>query len=397
MATVVAIISVVVATAPAPAAADDSRAQQQKVAEQKAQAAAKTDVLHADAQHVQQALDALDANAQNQTATLAAAQAAERQSVVAAGTAQTRAVRAATALGDAKRRLVTEAVRQYSQVTRRPTSLIVGDDINEVARSMTYDGVVTSSSSNVVDLAHQARVDLDAANRAAAAAARNASIQRSTAEAQLTRVQAARADQQRVADALEQKIAATTSELDGLTAKDAQLSAQILAQDAAARDAAAKAAAASLQVAATSPSAAAGTAPGPRSVSGAAALPAISGTPAVPVSTENGMSTVRGITVASSIAAQLSAMLAASDVAGLRLSGGGYRSSDEQIALRRAHCGSSQYDIYSKPASACSPPTAPPGRSMHERGLAIDFTSNGSLISSHNNPAWHWLSANAAR
>ena len=43
-------------------------------------------------------------------------------------------------------------------------------------------------------------------------------------------------------------------------------------------------------------------------------------------------------------------------------------------AVRRANCGSSNYAIYQMPASACSPPTARPGTSMHEQGLAIDFT-----------------------
>jgi D-alanyl-D-alanine carboxypeptidase len=32
---------------------------------------------------------------------------------------------------------------------------------------------------------------------------------------------------------------------------------------------------------------------------------------------------------------------------------------------------------------------------MHELGLAIDFTLNGSLISSRSNPGYQWLAANA--
>ena len=34
---------------------------------------------------------------------------------------------------------------------------------------------------------------------------------------------------------------------------------------------------------------------------------------------------------------------------------------------------------------------------MHEKGLAIDFTSNGALITSQDDPAFKWLSANASR
>ena len=35
------------------------------------------------------------------------------------------------------------------------------------------------------------------------------------------------------------------------------------------------------------------------------------------------------------------------------------------------------------------------GTSMHERGLAIDFTNNGRLISSRSDPGYVWLAANA--
>ncbi|MCX6523582.1 MAG: M15 family metallopeptidase, partial [Actinobacteria bacterium] len=79
------------------------------------------------------------------------------------------------------------------------------------------------------------------------------------------------------------------------------------------------------------------------------------------------------------------------------LRGGGYRSSAAQVATRRANCGPSYYEIYQKPASQCSPPTAIPGRSMHEQGRAIDFTSGGALITSQSNPAFVWLSSNASR
>ena len=58
----------------------------------------------------------------------------------------------------------------------------------------------------------------------------------------------------------------------------------------------------------------------------------------------------------------------------------GFRTREQQIALRRAHCGTSQYDIYDKPSSQCSPPTARPGTSMHEVGWAVDFTNTDAVI-----------------
>lgn len=106
---------------------------------------------------------------------------------------------------------------------------------------------------------------------------------------------------------------------------------------------------------------------------------------------------VGGIPVHKSVASQVSAMLNAATAAGFSLSGGGYRDSQSQIETRKANCGTTYYDIYEKPAGLCTPPTAIPGNSMHERGLALDLKSGGFLITSRSNPAFIWLSANASR
>lgn len=96
------------------------------------------------------------------------------------------------------------------------------------------------------------------------------------------------------------------------------------------------------------------------------------------------------------VAGDVAALLADSSAAGVRLGGSAWRSSERQIELRRANCGTSQYAVYEMPSDQCSPPTARPGRSMHERGLAIDFTCNGGgIISSRSGPCWNWLAANA--
>jgi LAS superfamily LD-carboxypeptidase LdcB len=108
------------------------------------------------------------------------------------------------------------------------------------------------------------------------------------------------------------------------------------------------------------------------------------------------LATTHGITVAASIVDQLSAMLDAATAAGLHFSGSGYRDYDTQVALRRAHCGPTSYDIYYRPSSECSPPTARPGYSMHEQGLAIDFAESGNALTSHDDAGWKWLDANAA-
>jgi hypothetical protein len=101
---------------------------------------------------------------------------------------------------------------------------------------------------------------------------------------------------------------------------------------------------------------------------------------------------VQGITVHQQIAAQVDALITAAASDGLSLTGSGYRSPTRQIELRIAHCGASHYAIYLAPASACSPPTARPGTSMHEVGLAIDFNNCNSRATR----CWQWLTTNAA-
>ncbi len=106
--------------------------------------------------------------------------------------------------------------------------------------------------------------------------------------------------------------------------------------------------------------------------------------------------TVRGITVHADIADDVEALLAAAAADGVSLSGWGYRSTERQIELRRAHCGPTNYDIWIRPAGSCSPPTAVPGRSLHEQGRAIDFTVGGRVIGTRSSDGFRWLAANAS-
>ena len=108
------------------------------------------------------------------------------------------------------------------------------------------------------------------------------------------------------------------------------------------------------------------------------------------------LTSVWGIRVHESIADKLLALLKHASRDGIRLGGGGYRSLDSQVALRRAHCGTSSWAVYSKPSYQCRPPTARPGASMHERGLAVDFTQNGRALWS-NTSGYRWLKRHAAK
>jgi len=100
----------------------------------------------------------------------------------------------------------------------------------------------------------------------------------------------------------------------------------------------------------------------------------------------------RSIVVAESIVNSTRRLLAAAKADGLKLCGGGYRDAASQIAVRKANCGTTHYDIYDKPASQCTPPTAKPGTSQHEKGLAIDFEA----CDTRTTACFKWLAKNAA-
>ncbi|HEX4901782.1 MAG TPA: M15 family metallopeptidase [Acidimicrobiales bacterium] len=105
---------------------------------------------------------------------------------------------------------------------------------------------------------------------------------------------------------------------------------------------------------------------------------------------------VAGIAVHAAIAPRVQALIAAAHADGVPLGGWGYRSTAQQIELRRAHCGPTPEDVWLKPSSQCSPPTARPGASMHERGFAIDFHLAGRSISTRQSPGYQWLAEHAA-
>ena len=101
------------------------------------------------------------------------------------------------------------------------------------------------------------------------------------------------------------------------------------------------------------------------------------------------------ITVAGDIRASVQRLVDDAAADGVTMCGNGYRDPQDQINLRRDHCGPSYYDIYQAPSSSCSPPTARPGSSLHEQGLAIDFTDGGGGTIGCGGSAYDWLSAHA--
>jgi D-alanyl-D-alanine carboxypeptidase len=103
---------------------------------------------------------------------------------------------------------------------------------------------------------------------------------------------------------------------------------------------------------------------------------------------------VYGITVNKTVAYTFKHMIDDAAKAGVPMSGGGFRTRAQQIKLRVTNgCP----DIWTAPASSCRVPTAIPGRSLHEIGLAVDMTYGGRTVPNHDSVAYQWLAANAGK
>lgn len=102
------------------------------------------------------------------------------------------------------------------------------------------------------------------------------------------------------------------------------------------------------------------------------------------------------INVCKTIAVALTNTLAKAKAEGIILGGYGSRSIEQQMALRiKNKCP----DPKNSKAEACTPPTARPGRSMHQSGEAIDFSCNGTGMMASggkNSVCYKWLAANTA-
>jgi septal ring factor EnvC (AmiA/AmiB activator) len=192
---------------------------------------------------------------------------------------------------------------------------------------------------------------------------------------------------------VDQRLNAALGEAAGLAALDQQLSDQISAQQQQLRAEAFARQAAAVQ-AATAAAAIAPPTTAPKKSSPTTTTPPRVTPPSLYSISD--MDLVDGIYVNKLISSRFAQMMAASRSAGLTLGGGGFRDSAGQIATRRNNCGPTDYDIYVKPAGECSPPTARPGTSMHEQGMAIDITCSGALIRDHASTCFVWLAANAA-
>lgn len=379
VAVVVGALAVSTAGGDAGAAATDARTRRAEVRAEQAKVASQVDAMEGTQAQVLAALAVLDQNVRGQQAIVTDARQQAEASAAEAERADREAQATTRELDGLRERVARYAVESYmsppsEELMRRFQASSAQEDATRQALLAMQSG----SDADVIDQLRATRARLE--EQVARAEQARVAAERHEAEATeaLRQLDAARAQQQAYAAQVRSRLDDRLADAAYLSRLDAAFGAQIAAEEAALARAVAP-----IPTTPTTPGTGGSTTTTPPPSSGAVAHPPLT--------------TVGGITVATSIATDLRALLDAAAAAGFRLGGYGYRDINVQIQLRRQNCGSSNYAIWQMPADSCSPPTARPGLSWHEQGLAIDFTSGGTFINSRSNPAFVWMAANAGR
>jgi hypothetical protein len=384
---------------------NDPRAERERVQAEQAAVAAELNTTQASKEEIDAAIAVLDENLAAQESALARVQ------------EQVAQARADIADAEAKiETLEAEITTLKAEIKRRAVQSYVsppGDDVLSVLE--TSDFVTASSRKFYLELRSQDDADvtdrLDGAvsevdyQREQAEAARQLAEEKEAEQAERTdAVRDARSQKAQLASKLEATISSQIARSIELQKTDRALAKQIaeeqaalvarLAAEKAAQEEAARKAAAEQAASAPAPTPVAD--PSPQNPDGSESPPLGPVSPGTGTGTGTGgipLCTVGGITVNCAIQGQVGDLLNAARAAGVPLSGSGYRDPSRQIELRRQHCGSSYYAIYQMSPSACRPPTARPGSSQHEIGLAIDFSN----CSTRGTQCYQWLAGNASR
>ncbi len=367
--TVIVALIAAIATFASAATPKELREERKQVQSEAAEVALQLDALNAEVDEITAALQAAQANVETQRAAVEAAQRAVKDARLAHDQAQV-AIRDLEALEEqAQANLRAAAVESYVSFRGFDDIDLLGDDPWAATRAETLVDIGTGSGFEALDDMRVISAKLDHQRELAAQGAEEAAGYEAAVTLRLADLDAAVAIKEAILEDVLARQDRRLSEAAVLASLDASLSNEIHEEEQRIADAIAAALAAQ-----TPPS----------------------GGITIPAGTDVEVTSVRGILVNSLIADNLEGLLAAMEARGFPLRGWGYRSAESQIAVRRSNCGTSEYAIWQMPSSSCRPPTARPGHSQHELGLAVDFTYKGRVISHNETAVFRALSEIAA-
>ncbi len=338
------------------------REQRKQVQDDAAEVAAEVDAISDDVDLLTDALATLQGSVDAQQAAVDAA----RRAVAQAEVVQAQADQAIASLEAQQRQARTDlqaaAIQSYVSFQGPEDIEALSDDPWGAAREETLVEFGTGSGLEELDTLRGIGAELELQRQIAADAALEAEALQADVEARLDALDIALERQETVLVEVNTRLESRLSEMAALSSLDASLAEEIRVGEQRIADAI------------------------------AARRPATGGGVTLPAGTDIDVVSVRGIVVNVLISDELEGLLAAMAAEGFTLGGGGYRSIESQIRLRRANCGTSDFAIWEMSASRCRPPTARPGLSQHELGLAIDFTLGGRVLRSRSSDVFRALS-----
>ena len=348
---------------------EELKAEREQLQEEAAAKALQVDAATADFDELMQALDDINALVDLQEARLADAEQAVLSAEEQVDAAQKRNAEIAEEIEGLQAIVGDLAVEAFTGEAgangQDLTSFLVNDDPTEAARRRSLVEFQTGNLSDTLDRMRALVTEAELVEAQRVRAVEAALANRIEAEQRRAELDEAIDAQVELVIAAETRLEARLAEAAFLDEVDSELAAEIRAQEEAiarrireeaARKAAAEAAARRANL--------------------------------VPPAGEDDLVNAEGFLVHESVGASVTQMIQAARADGVNLTGYGWRSPQRTAELRVINgCP----DVYDSPPSSCRIPTARPGQSMHERGLAIDFAScwRGS-------PCFVWLSNNAA-
>jgi septal ring factor EnvC (AmiA/AmiB activator) len=359
------VVGAVVLSPSASSAQQDPTEEREEVRERQSQIELEIDALQATAAEVDRTLTQLQRNVATQQAEAQEARRAyraARDDVAEAQQAVEQAEQRITDLDRATDEMVVDAFVNPSNA--EAFDAFNAENMSDATVTQALLSLQADADADLLDQLNAAQEDLEIEEDNKREAAQEAERQQVASEAELADLRAAAEQQQAFATDVEARLEQQLAEAESLRRVDADLSREIEER--------AAAEARRVQEAQAAAAAAGATAPPPPASSTIEEAPGGLARVTCP--------TGGTITVAGSIGQNAQGLLDLAGQQGVPLCGWGYRDPEEQIQLRREHCGTSEYAIYQMPSSQCSPPTARPGTSMHEQGLAIDFTCDGGSI-----------------
>jgi murein DD-endopeptidase MepM/ murein hydrolase activator NlpD len=219
-----ALVLVLVVALATPSSADSLEQRRRAAQAKRAEAARQLDTLRADDRQLESALRDLDASLAAQAAATQAAQQAERAAQAAVGSAEAKLKATEGRMSNLRAQAAALAVRAYVHPGGDSLlEMVRSRDLGEASRRETLLAHVASTDRDVLSQLRATREDQESDQERLRKLREQAEARRRAASTRLAELARARADQARIQGALDARIAAYVSDLEGLAREEGKI------------------------------------------------------------------------------------------------------------------------------------------------------------------------------